>query len=328
MAKAISGCASCVLVAGFQSWILLSTVAAIHAFAPPRAPVALASSAASRPALQQLRVVSYSELLERIPSDSVIDAVEAESSKNAPVLVSDVAAKAGISLSQARRDVTTLASLTQANLAVSNDGDILYSFPASVRSTLAQNSAKYKLLDAYDSNVKPVLFYLLRVSFGVVLLTSLAAIFTSILVISSSSSSDEDDRRGGGGRGGLQGEGNLFAPSYFWGPSPFDFFYYRPYYGYYYTAPGEERQRQDPEDMGFLESVFSYLFGDGNPNVHLEEERLRLVASMIRENSGAVTAEQLAPFCDELPDPKQADRQEVNVDEVSYTYLILDFWRI
>mmetsp|Transcript_25894 Transcript_25894/g.61429 ORF Transcript_25894/g.61429 Transcript_25894/m.61429 type:complete len:492 (-) Transcript_25894:1233-2708(-) len=104
---------------------------------------------------------------------------------------------------------------------------------------------------------------------------------------------------GGGGGGGMMSFG---GPSYFWGPSPFDFFYYRPYGGYgYYGQPVTERPR-DPEEMGFLESIFSFVFGDGNPNQGLEEQRLTFVAQMIRDNKGAVTAEQLAPYCD-APDP-------------------------
>mmetsp|Transcript_11833 Transcript_11833/g.17387 ORF Transcript_11833/g.17387 Transcript_11833/m.17387 type:complete len:395 (+) Transcript_11833:817-2001(+) len=78
------------------------------------------------------------------------------------------------------------------------------------------------------------------------------------------------------------------------------FFYYRPYYGYY-GAPGQAYR--DPDEMGFLESTFSYIFGDGDPNNGLEEKRLQLAANVIRENNGAVTAEQLAPFCDEIPEP-------------------------
>jgi hypothetical protein len=63
-------------------------------------------------------------------------------------------------------------------------------------------------------------------------------------------------------------------------------------YGYYGADAG------DPTKMGFLESVFSYIFGDGNPNAGLEEKRLSLAAQLIRQNNGAVTAEQLAPYCD------------------------------
>ncbi|GMI04613.1 hypothetical protein TrRE_jg7648, partial [Triparma retinervis] len=77
-------------------------------------------------------------------------------------------------------------------------------------------------------------------------------------------------------------------------PSPFDFWYYRPYRTYYvYGSP-----TRDPSSMGFLPSVFSYVFGDGSPNAQLTEVRVRGAAAAIREGGGAVTAEQLAPFAD------------------------------
>merc|ERR1712238_542895 len=99
-----------------------------------------------------------------------------------------------------------------------------------------------------------------------------------------------DDRRGGG----MSPFGGGFGG--FWGPSPFDFFFYRPYGSYGYYGTGNEAK--DPEEMGFLESVFSFVFGDGDPNTGLEEKRLSLAAQMIRHNKGAVTVEQLAPYCD------------------------------
>lgn len=48
-----------------------------------------------------------------------------------------------------------------------------------------------------------------------------------------------------------------------------------------------------------LESVFSFLFGDGNPNADLDERRWREIASMIRTYDGVVIAEQIAPYLDE-----------------------------
>lgn len=67
----------------------------------------------------------------------------------------------------------------------------------------------------------PVAFYILRVSFGVALLSSIALIFTAILVLQSSSRDDRDRDRGGGtlgcgvgasGRGeGLVGFGSFFC---------------------------------------------------------------------------------------------------------------------
>ncbi len=48
--------------------------------------------------------------------------------------------------------------------------------------------------------------------------------------------------------------------------------------------------------MGALESVYSYVFGDGDPNEGVEQEQLRRAASFIRSRNGVVVAEELAPF--------------------------------
>ncbi|EJK50155.1 hypothetical protein THAOC_30900, partial [Thalassiosira oceanica] len=245
-------------------------------------------------------------LEEKLPSQKIIDA--AESFGGRPIVASDLAAKAGVSISQARKDLTALATLTRGDIAVSNDGDLIYTFPRDIGSVIASTSAKYRALSTWNDKLKEPLFYATKVGFGVALLASLVAIYSTIFFIGSSSSSDRDDRDdrrgyGGGGGGMPMGFGG------FWGPSPFDFFYYRPYYSRYYYSPAYDTggRRRDPDEMGFLESVFSYVFGDGNPNGDVEERRLGLAAEMIRMNGGAVTAEQLAPFVDEAPAPLDAD---------------------
>lgn len=245
---------------------------------------------------------AYEQIMEKLPSKAVIDAVvEIPSDK---VIASDVATRAGVSLSQARKDLTALASISKGDISVSPDGELLYEFPSNLKGVLSSNSAKYQSLQTFEK-VWPSVFWGIRVSFGVALLASVVLIFSTLLFINSSSSSDDDrrrdDRRGGGGFGG--------GLNMMWGPSPFDFFYYRPYgyYGYY----GNGQERRDPSEMGFFESVFSYIFGDGNPNQGLEERRLSLAAEMIRQNNGAVTAEQLAPFCD-APDPEDSDKAYVD----------------
>jgi len=243
-------------------------------------------------------IPNYSELMERIPSKKVISAIE--QSNGQPIVASDLATKAGISLSQARKDLTTLASLTRGDIAVSKDGELLYTFPTNINAVLSSNSAKYRAVVTWKEKIFPPLFYATKVGFGLALVASLVAIYSTIFFVSSSSSDrdDRDDRRRGGGM--PMGMGG------FWGPSPFDFFYYRPYYSRYYYSPayGNTDQRgRDPDEMGFLESVFSYVFGDGDPNGDVEERRVSLVAEMIRMNGGAVTAEQLAPFCDDAPLP-------------------------
>jgi hypothetical protein len=245
---------------------------------------------------------TYEQLMEKLPSKAVIDAVT--DIPGDKVIASDVATRAGVSLSQARKDLTALASLSRGDISVSSEGELMYEFPPNLSSVLSSNSAKFKALQTFEK-VWPSVFWGIRVSVGVALLASVVLIFSTLLFVNSSSSDDDrrrDDR--GGGRG------INFGGSMIWGPSPFDFFYLRPYgsYGYY----GNMEQRRDPSEMGFFESVFSYIFGDGNPNQGLEERRLSLAAEMIRQSNGAVTAEQLAPFSD-APDPEDSDK--IYVDE-------------
>jgi hypothetical protein len=237
------------------------------------------------------------KVMEKLPSKPVVDAVI--ESKTESIVASDVATRAGVSISQARRDLTTLASLSQGDISVSSDGELIYEFPKDLNGVLSSNSAKYKAKQTFEK-AWPSIFWGLRVSFGVALVASVALVFSAIVVLQSEGGQSEerrrDDRRGGGGMG--------FGG--FWGPSPFDFFYYRPYGSYGYYGQSTDGVVKDPEDMGFLESVFSYVFGDGNPNAGLEEKRLSLAAQMIRNNKGAVTAEQLAPYCD-APDVSDSD---------------------
>lgn len=236
----------------------------------------------------------------QLPSNQVIDAVSDQNK----VIASDVAATAGVSLAQARRELTSLASLTQGDIQVDQSGELIYLFPKDVKGELASKNSKYQAMQLFKK-VWPAAFWFLRVSFGVALLASIAAIFSTIFFLqTSSSSSDRDDdrrERSGSFGGGSFGGGSSF--NMWFGPSPFDFFYYRPYGYFGYYGPNA----RPPEQMGFLESVFSYIFGDGNPNAGLEERRLALAANMIRENGGAVTAEQLAPFCDDIPSPNDDD---------------------
>ena len=83
------------------------------------------------------------------------------------------------------------------------------------------------------AKVWPSLFYVTRVSFGLCLVLSIILVFATITFAGSASQGgdDRDDRRRGGEGGGMMFRG----PSFYFGPSPFDFFYYRPY-GYYYTS--------------------------------------------------------------------------------------------
>ena len=133
---------------------------------------------------------AYEQLMEKLPSKSVIDAViDIPSDK---VIASDVATRAGVSLTQARKDLTALASLSQGDISVSKDGELMYEFPPNLNSVLSSNSAKYSAVQTFEK-VWPSVFWGIRVGFGVALLASVVLIFSTLLVVSSGGSSEDDD---------------------------------------------------------------------------------------------------------------------------------------
>lgn len=330
----------------------------IGAFCRPRAgpSTALSAAAAGRGgggALVPSSLVNE-DSFRSVPADSVLSAIQSSSDASGRIVASDLSASAGISLSQARRDLQTLATLTGAGMAVTDGGELVYAFPYDLRGALRRKSARYRAR-ALAKRAWPGLFYGVRLGFGVMMIVSLVTIFASLAALSAAAEAgaaqDDDDRRRGRGpvgRGGVYGDSGgyyggrrgggvhlHFGPSLFnswFGPSPFDMFYYgRGDYGYYgrrrrpplygaYTvnpwggSPAVQRRddimgrttelvNEEP-DMSFLEAFYSYVFGDGDPNRDVDMRLLSAAATVIRSNGGAVTSEQLAPF---LLDPPPAD---------------------
>jgi hypothetical protein len=225
------------------------------------------------------------------PRTAVMEAVE---KLNYRVTIGDVAAQSGLDLNTAQREVLALASETGGNIQVAESGEIAYKFAPNFRQVLVSRSFWLQVNEWFKGVWKWV-FYAIRISFGILLVVSILIVVVGIIAatiaIQSQGRSDNDrnDRRsdnrgGGGGFFFLGGWGNPFG-------NPFIMFapdYYEP-----------QRMRQrDPDEMNFLESVFSFLFGDGNPNADLDERRWREIASMIRSHNGVVIAEQIAPYLD------------------------------
>lgn len=218
------------------------------------------------------------------------------------VTIGDVAAEAGLPLAEAQQGVLALATDVQAHLQVSESGEIAYVFPKNLQAILLSKSWRLRLQHLWN-RVWQVLFYLIRISFGIMLILSLVLIVVaiSILVIAASSSREGNDRDGGfGGRRG----GMIFFPRIWFGPDIFWFF------DFDYGRRRRQRSSGRDSDMNFLEAVFSFLFGDGNPNADLEERRWQSIASVIRANHGVVVAEQMAPFLGNLGDGWSKDLED------------------
>nr|XP_051217072.1 uncharacterized protein At5g03900, chloroplastic isoform X3 [Lolium perenne] len=216
---------------------------------------------------------------DRLPPDVRDRAMDALDHFGGRVTIGDVSSRAGLQLDQAERALQALAADTGGFLEVSGEGEVLYVFPKDYRAKLAGKSFRMRVEPLVDK-AKEVGAYVVRVSFGTALVASIVIVYTTIIAILSSSSSDEDNR----GRRRRSYGSTMFLPT--------DLFWYL-------DAGSSRRRRVEKENgMNFIESVFSFVFGDGNPNEGLEDTRWKMIGQYISSNGGVVTAEELAPYLD------------------------------
>ncbi|MCC5639887.1 hypothetical protein LC593_29490 [Nostoc sp. CHAB 5844] len=217
------------------------------------------------------------------PNPTIMHAVEQLGYR---VTIGDVATQAGLNIAEAGQGLLALAADAGGHLQVAESGDIVYLFPQNFRAILRNKYLQLRLQEWWQK-VWGVIFYLIRISFGIFLIVSIALITISIVIIITAANSDRDnDNRGSNYRGGF-----FYFPDLFWYFSP----------NYYDTSYQQRRHNsRQTSELNFFEAVFSFLFGDGNPNARLEERRWQEIATVIRHQRGAVVAEQIAPYLDDL----------------------------
>ncbi|KAK0585139.1 hypothetical protein LWI29_023912 [Acer saccharum] len=223
---------------------------------------------------------------DKLPTELRKRAMDAVDACGGRVTIGDVASRAGLKLNEAQKALQALAADTDGFLEVSDEGDVLYVFSKNYRAKLAAKSFRLKIEPLLDK-AKAAAEYTIRVSFGTALVASIVIVYTAIIALLSSRS--DDDNRGRRSRSFNPGFNFYFSPAdllWYWDPS-----YYR-----------RKRARTDDDDdddkMSFIGSVFSYVFGDGDPNQGIEEKRWKLIGQYIASNGGVVTAEELAPYLD------------------------------
>ncbi len=212
------------------------------------------------------------------------------------VSAADVAAQTGLSLFDSRIALNKIALETKAVLEVSPRGDISYKFFPDLESIYKLVGIR-KLLAQIWHVVYDVGFFIVRVSFGVLLIASILTILivfmvALIFILCGIEATEAVDGGGDLDLGGLD----------------FDFFDWDEIGTFFAwstlasartpTSPTENYLGMTPDslDKGFFQNCFSFLFGEGNPNKTLEESQWHYVAELIRRNGGVVTAEQLAPY--------------------------------
>jgi len=186
-----------------------------------------------------------------------------------------------------------------ATLEVSSEGEVVYVFSPSFAADIQSKSVQLRVRPALGK-VKQVAEYLVRVMFGTALVSSIAITWLAILAVTRGRSND-DDRRSGDSRSSFGGSYNspstvnvsvnMFDWWWYWDPG--------------YSTRAHERAASG-QPLNFVEAVFSFVFGDGDPNTGYDERRWRALGRFIQSRNGVVTGEEMAPYLD----PPPADKSE------------------
>ena len=222
------------------------------------------------------------------------------------VTTGDVAAAGSLSLAEADEALKALAADALATLQVSNSGDIVYVFPRNFGAKIRGKSLLLRAEPVVEGIVN-FATYLSRVVFGTALITSLVTVTLALIVISSSK--DDRNSRGSGG-GAYYGD----RGPRIWFDLTDILWYWDPFYN---SRRASIRAAKGPDPgMSFLEAIFSFVFGDGNPNEDFERRRWQRLGAYIQSRGGVVTAEEMAPYLDVTPEQVAEERRlGIIVDE-------------
>jgi hypothetical protein len=225
------------------------------------------------------------------------------------VTCGDVATHAGIDLEQARSGLLDLANQTGGHLQVTTTGELIYAVPKDFRQILLRKSVELRFKD-WLSKIWTALFYLVKISFGILLIASISVVYLTILGLTLAAlfGSDGGDCGDCGDCGG--GNGSCVLDICNWGNSSSSTPVILNTGEYYQSQRTPIREKTTRKSLNFLEAVFSVLFGDGDPNADLERRRWSYIGNMIHRNQGVAIAEQIAPFLDDLGE--RSDREYEN----------------
>ncbi len=203
------------------------------------------------------------------------------------VTCGDVVTHTGIYLEEVRAGLLTLASQTGGHLQVTDTGEVIYVLAPDFRRILLRKSVRLQFKAWFD-RFWAVGFYLVRISFGVLLIASITVVYLAILAITLAAIFSNE-----GGVDCSNSDDNCVLSIFSWGGSGSD----SRMTGLESSQSKKKKQRKS---LNFLEAVFSVLFGDGNPNADLEQRRWRYIGNLIHRQQGVAIAEQIAPYLDDL----------------------------
>lgn len=211
----------------------------------------------------------------------------------------ELAAQTNLSINKASYWLNKIAGETHGQLEVAAEGTIYYKFAGNFTDAYLKRGV-FKALLVIGSVLFQVLYWIVRMSFGVALILSLLVIaiicLALILMALSATNSDSD---GGFDLGSVAG--GIFNLDFLFDIFSFGWTPNTTYYPNTYSSRTNDAYSEylsGGKKSNFFVECFSFLFGDGPPNANLDEIRWQRIARLIKANGGVVSTEQLSPWLD------------------------------
>ncbi|MDR2662403.1 MAG: hypothetical protein LBC31_05340, partial [Treponema sp.] len=199
----------------------------------------------------------------------------------------DMAAKTALPLERIRDLIPQAADEYNGRLQVSESGEILYSFPRGFKSRYRGFGPAFRRFSEKASAAAKTFF---AAAFKVWIMVMLAGYFILFIVIAlgalvfaaaAGSSGKERDRRSSGGWGNAYVLSRMINMI-------FRFWFYRSLMSTGYSG-GYSRRRKEEDERPLYKKVFSFVFGEGDPNKGWAEKEAMEVIGYIRQKNGVIS---------------------------------------
>ncbi len=196
--------------------------------------------------------------------------------------IADAAEKSGLALRDAESGLHALVAKYRGHLSVTEEGELLFSFPTGFTQPWVVRGAFSKFFGAIGRGLLGVARFIVR-AWVMIVLVGYALIFLAIIFGLASSKGDRD--RGGSGLGAVGLLFRVIFDAFFWMWHPFSPFYVAPAMGGYRRASFRD-ERAEPKEP-FYQRVDRFFFGPPTPPVDpLENERK--IVERIRKTKGRI----------------------------------------
>jgi hypothetical protein len=207
------------------------------------------------------------------------------------VTVADIVAKTALSLDTVREIVPRVADEYSARLQVTESGEILYSFPRGFTSKYRGFKARFnRFAEKFGKVLKTAVKALFKVWIMVMLVGYFAlfmviALGALMISVAGSSSSNRSSNRNSGSIGGIYVASNILNLIIrIWFYSELTKSMDRRYYGY-----GRPNHAVRPKGRPLYKAIFSFVFGDGDPNADWSSREKQAVIAYIQGNRGVIS---------------------------------------